>query len=78
MIREHLALYARLKGIQEKDVERVVNDKINEMGLAEYQDRLAGTFSGGHKRKLSVAMAMIGEPSIVFLDGTSNRFEYYV
>ena len=64
-----MALYARLKGIQEKDIERIVNDKINEMGLFEYQDRLAGTFSGGNKRKLSVAMAMIGEPSIVFLDG---------
>ena len=68
------------------------------MGLVEYADRSAGTYSGGeytlrirfnmpciieeplltvmtpfviagNKRKLSVAMAMIGEPSIVFLDG---------
>ncbi len=69
--REHLALYARLKGIHEKDVARVVDEKIAEMGLTEYADRLAGTYSGGNKRKLSVAMAMIGEPSIVFLDGTA-------
>ena len=67
--REHLTLYGRLKGIEEEDVARVVNEKIGEMGLTEYADRLAGTFSGGNKRKLSVAMAMIGEPSIVFLDG---------
>jgi ATP-binding cassette subfamily A (ABC1) protein 3 len=31
-------------------------------------DRLSGTLSGGNKRKLSVAMAMIGNPRIVFLD----------
>jgi ABC-type Na+ transport system ATPase subunit NatA len=42
------------------------------MGLTEYADRTAGTYSGGNKRKLSVAVAMIGEPSIVFLDGIQN------
>ena len=67
--REHLELYARIKGIAEKDIERVVKHKIAEMGLTEYADRAAGTYSGGNKRKLSVAIAMVGEPSIVFLDG---------
>jgi ABC-type multidrug transport system ATPase subunit len=67
--REHLTLYARIKGIFEEDVDKVVNGKIAEMGLTEYADRAAGTYSGGNKRKLSVAIAMIGEPSIVFLDG---------
>jgi ATP-binding cassette, subfamily A (ABC1), member 3 len=73
--REHLALYARLKGIAERDIETVVNDKITEMGLTEYQNRLAGTYSGGNKRKLSVAIAMIGEPSIVFLDEPSTGMD---
>jgi len=67
--REHLTLYARVKGIEEEDVARVVDDKVKEMALTEYADRAAGFYSGGNKRKLSVAMAMIGEPSIVFLDG---------
>jgi ABC-type multidrug transport system ATPase subunit len=66
--REHLELYARIKGIYEADIPAVVNGKIAEMGLTEYADRAAGTYSGGNKRKLSVAIAMIGEPSIVFLD----------
>jgi ABC-type multidrug transport system ATPase subunit len=56
-------------GIYETDIDRLVNAKIAEMGLTEYADRAAGTYSGGNKRKLSVAIAMIGEPSIVFLDG---------
>ena len=67
--KEHLQLYARIKGIAEKDIEHVVQSKIAETGLTEYADRLAGTFSGGNKRKLSFAIAMVGEPSIVFLDG---------
>jgi len=73
--REHLTLYARIKGIKEKDISRVVNAKIAEMGLSEYADRYAGTYSGGNKRKLSVAIAMIGEPSIVFLDEPSTGMD---
>merc|ERR1711990_379350 len=45
------------------------------MGLTEYADRYAGTYSGGNKRKLSVAIAMIGEPSIVFLDEPSTGMD---
>lgn len=53
-----------------------MNAKIAEMGLTEYADRAAGTYSGGNKRKLSVAIAMIGEPSIVFLDGWLPHFRF--
>lgn len=73
--REHLQLYARIKGIIEADIPAVVEAKINEMGLIEYADRSAGTYSGGNKRKLSVAIAMIGEPSIVFLDEPSTGMD---
>lgn len=67
--REHLELYARVKGLSEKQVKEVVDQKIQEMDLVEYAGRNASTYSGGNKRKLSVAMAMIGKPLIVFLDG---------
>ena len=73
--REHLQLYARIKGIKEEFIEAVVNTKIAEMGLTEYADRYAGTFSGGNKRKLMVAIAMIGNPSIVFLDEPSTGMD---
>ncbi len=73
--REHLYLYARIKGIMEKDLPQVVENKLNEMGLVEYADKPAGTYSGGNKRKLSVAIAMIGEPSIVFLDEPSTGMD---
>ena len=73
--REHLTLYAHIKGIANKDIKRVVDTKIAEMGLTEYADRAAGTYSGGNKRKLSVAIAMIGEPSLVFLDEPSTGMD---
>lgn len=44
--REHLEMYARIKGIIEEDIPRVVDAKISEMGLTEYADRNAGTYSG--------------------------------
>lgn len=67
--REHLSFYAAVKGVPAELVEEAVEVKLREMGLVEYADRATGGFSGGNKRKLSVAMAMIGDPSIVFLDG---------
>ncbi|CAM9724740.1 unnamed protein product [Sphacelaria rigidula] len=45
------------------------------MGLRQYADRLAGGYSGGNKRKLSVAIAMIGDPQIVFLDEPSTGMD---
>lgn len=73
--REHLQLYARIKGIKEDQINQVVDEKISELGLTEYADRAAGGYSGGNKRKLSVAIAMIGEPSIVFLDEPSTGMD---
>lgn len=40
---------------------------IQKLGLAEYASRHAGTYSGGNKRKLSTAIAMIGCPALVLL-----------
>ena len=46
--------------------------QLDEMDLREYQNVRAEKLSGGNKRKLSVAMAMIGNPPIVFLDEPST------
>jgi ATP-binding cassette, subfamily A (ABC1), member 3 len=67
-VREHLELYGRIKGLEGADLERVVRGKLEQMDLTDFENKAAGSLSGGNKRKLSVAIAMIGEPSIVFLD----------
>uniref|UniRef100_A0A4W5P9A0 ATP-binding cassette sub-family A member 2 n=1 Tax=Hucho hucho TaxID=62062 RepID=A0A4W5P9A0_9TELE len=66
--REHLELYTRLRGIPWKDEERVVSWALEKLELSKYADKPAGTYSGGNKRKLSTAIALIGYPSLVFLD----------
>ncbi len=45
------------------------------MNLKQYENIPAGTYSGGNKRKLSVAIAMIGNPAVVFLDEPSTGMD---
>uniref|UniRef100_A0A6Q2WRL3 ATP-binding cassette sub-family A member 2 n=1 Tax=Esox lucius TaxID=8010 RepID=A0A6Q2WRL3_ESOLU len=66
--REHLELYTRLRGIPWKDEDRVVSWALDKLELTKYADKPAGTYSGGNKRKLSTAIALIGYPSLIFLD----------
>ena len=70
--KEHLELYARIKGVPEKDLKKVVEKQLKSFDLVDYAGKLAGTLSGGNKRKLSVAIALIGDPPIVFLDEPST------
>ena len=76
---EHLSLFAALRGIPTEDTKDVIEALINSCALQKYRDIPAGRLSGGNKRKLSVAMSLIGGPSIVFLDEPSagmDRFEH--
>jgi ABC-type multidrug transport system ATPase subunit len=66
--REHLLFYARLRGIPERHAEKVCIWALSRVGLLPYVDRLAGDYSGGNKRKLSTAIALVGDPSVICLD----------
>ncbi|XP_077983290.1 phospholipid-transporting ATPase ABCA3-like [Glandiceps talaboti] len=66
--REVLRMYARLRGIQPHMVEAVVNSCISHLNLGKWADKLCGDYSGGNKRKLSTATAMVGNPPMIFLD----------
>ncbi|XP_024118032.1 retinal-specific phospholipid-transporting ATPase ABCA4 [Oryzias melastigma] len=65
---EHLYLYARLRGVPESEISRVAEWGIRKLGLTEYASCCAGAYSGGNRRKLSTAIAMIGCPALVLLD----------
>ena len=71
-VREQLELYAELKGIRGAEVQDAVAQKIKEVGLDEYADKLTRGLSGGNKRKVSTAIALMGSPQIVFLDEPST------
>ncbi|XP_077309012.1 retinal-specific phospholipid-transporting ATPase ABCA4 isoform X1 [Lithobates pipiens] len=66
--REHLQLYGRLRGVPEEEIDMVADWGIEKLGLKKYADQAAGTYSGGNKRKLSTAIALIGCPPVVLLD----------
>ncbi|CAM1313391.1 ABCA3 (predicted) [Pycnogonum litorale] len=65
---ETLMLFARLRGVPEKYICQVVNQLTEDLLLEKHIKKLTKSYSGGNKRKLSVAIALIGEPPIVFLD----------
>ncbi|XP_064325807.1 phospholipid-transporting ATPase ABCA7 [Phalacrocorax carbo] len=66
--REHLEFYSRLRGVPEEETPRVAQWGITKLGLGPHADRPAGKYSGGNKRKLSTAIALLGSPPVVFLD----------
>ncbi|KAK7083179.1 ATP-binding cassette sub- A member 3 [Halocaridina rubra] len=65
---EMLTLLGRLRGVSESRMKHVVNTLITLVGLNECAKRQSSTYSGGNKRKLSTAMALVGSPPLVFLD----------
>merc|ERR1719446_275123 len=52
--REHLMLYARIKGVPPGNIRDYVDGMLDKLTLKDYADRQASTFSGGTKRKLSL------------------------
>jgi len=76
-VKEHLYIFAGIKRIPKADVEKSINDIIAEVGLTEKVDSYSSTLSGGQKRKLSVAIALIGGSKIVFLDEPTSGMDPY-
>mmetsp|Transcript_30651 Transcript_30651/g.64872 ORF Transcript_30651/g.64872 Transcript_30651/m.64872 type:complete len:1373 (-) Transcript_30651:2144-6262(-) len=73
---EHVELYAVIKGVPQDLLKEAVTAKLDEVGLSESDGkRLSSGYSGGMKRKLSVACATIGAPQIVFLDEPSTGMD---
>lgn len=69
---EHLQIYGSLKGIKRNVIGQLIDKAIKDMDLEDYRHIAANNLSGGNKRKMSVAMAMLGNPPLVFLDEPST------
>ena len=64
--RENLVLIARLRGV--KTPGALVDALLKQFGLTDASNRQAGTYSGGMTRRLDIAMSLVGDPRVIFLD----------
>ncbi|XP_033225197.1 phospholipid-transporting ATPase ABCA1-like isoform X2 [Belonocnema kinseyi] len=67
-VRDHLRLFAFIRGVPKHQVDSKVEEWINRLNLSECASRPSATYSVGNKRCLSIAMAFIGQPDLVLLD----------
>ncbi|GLI66002.1 hypothetical protein VaNZ11_009613 [Volvox africanus] len=65
---EHLSIYGHVKGLPRRKVASDVATLLEKVKLTYAADQRAGAYSGGMKRRLSVAIALLGDPRIVYLD----------
>ncbi len=66
--RENLALMADLHHLARDDARRRIGELLERFELVDAADRMAVTYSGGMRRRLDLAMTLIGAPQIIFLD----------
>ena len=66
--REHMRLQAGMHGIGKDEARRRGDELIDRVGLADAADRKVGGYSGGMRRRLDLALALVHEPRLLFLD----------
>jgi len=66
--REDLHLQARLFGLSRDHARARANELIDALDLAPFVDRFSRTYSGGQRRKVDIALGMVHQPAVLFLD----------
>ncbi len=66
--RENLRLQGQIHGIRARAVEERAQELLDRFGLADAADRIARGYSGGMQRRLDIAMALVHDPAVLFLD----------
>lgn len=67
-VRENLEFIAKIYGANKKEARTKADEMIEKFGMEDIARQKAGTLSGGWQRRLSIAMALITEPKVLFLD----------
>ncbi|KAH6642349.1 hypothetical protein C7974DRAFT_99830 [Boeremia exigua] len=72
-VRETLRFFAKIRGV--KDIDHNVSTVISVCGIEQWTNQLAQKLSGGTKRKLSLAVALVGNPQVLILDEPSSALD---
>ena len=72
--REMLTCYAKLKAIPGDDIKDVVDRAIQLFQMGNFVDKVVKGYSGGMKRRLSTAVALLGDPAVVLLVSHQNIY----
>ncbi|XP_065652513.1 phospholipid-transporting ATPase ABCA3 isoform X3 [Hydra vulgaris] len=73
--REHLEMYCRLRGVPEKNIPYLVDFLAKSLSVDQHIDKVTKAYSGGNKRKLCTAIALAGDPPLIFLDEPSSGMD---
>jgi ABC-2 type transport system ATP-binding protein len=71
--RENLIMIARLRHL--KNPSQVADELLSRFGLTDAADRRVSTYSGGMRRRLDIAMSLVGKPQLIFLDEPTNGLD---
>ena len=74
-VEEHLYFYARMKGVKPENEKMQVDKAISEVMLDKFRAYKTKTLSGGMKRRLSVAISLVSDPKIIYLDEPSTGLD---
>ncbi|KAI4494625.1 hypothetical protein M0804_000826 [Polistes exclamans] len=74
-VREHLECYAAIRGVPWGEINRIVDLYLSGLQIHEHADKQTQECSGGTRRKLSFAMAMVGGPKVVLMDEPSTGMD---
>ncbi|KAL7011780.1 hypothetical protein ACKWTF_014450 [Chironomus riparius] len=66
--RETLKIFALIRGIKMDEITEMINQMASELDFNQHLDKQVKAYSGGNKRKLSTALALLGNPELIFLD----------
>ena len=65
---DHMYLFSQIKRVRYSDVTKFFNQRLREVGLLDSANLAVGKYSGGMRRRMSVALSTIGEPKIMLMD----------
>ncbi|KAF9085053.1 hypothetical protein BGX23_010001 [Mortierella sp. AD031] len=77
-VADHLLFYARLRGIPPSLEKQAVDYAVASVSLTKFHDRQIKGLSGGEKRRVSIAIALLGDNRVIFLDEPSTGLDPHV